>query len=93
MRCYRCAKEGYIRANRPDKLCSRCNGREHTADVCPTSEEEAVLAMTGQVGARVDVSEDGTVQASAFEAEMTRQHTLTTGVAGDGRTETRVSSQ
>ena len=30
---------------------------------CPTSEEEAVLAMTGEVGARVDVGDDYTVQA------------------------------
>ena len=64
--CYRCGKEGNIRANCTEKLCSRCNGRGHTADVCPTSKEEAVLAVTGKVGARVDVSEDVTAQASAF---------------------------
>ena len=61
--CFRCGKEGHIRANYAEKLCSRCNGRGHTAGVCPTSEEEAVLPMTGEVGARVDVSEDGTAQA------------------------------
>ena len=59
--CYRCGKEGNIRANCTEKLCSRRNGREHTSDVCPTSEEEAVLAMTGEVGVRVDVGEDDTV--------------------------------
>ena len=53
-------------ANCTEELCSRRNGRGHTADVCPTSEEEDVLAMTGEVGARVDVGEDNEVQASAF---------------------------
>ena len=66
VRCYRWGKEGHIRANCTEKLCSRCNGREHTTDVCPTSKEEAVLAVTGDVGARVDVDADDTVQASAF---------------------------
>ena len=61
--CYRYGKEGQIRANCTDKLCSRCNGRGHTVDACPTSEEEAVLAMTGEVGARVDIGDDYTVQA------------------------------
>ena len=28
-------------------LCSRCNGRGHTAQVCPTSKDEVVLTMTG----------------------------------------------
>ena len=45
-----------IRANCTETLCSRCNGRGHTADVCPTSKEEAVLAVTGEAEARVDVS-------------------------------------
>ena len=31
--CYGCGKEGHIRANCTDKLCTRCNGRGHTADV------------------------------------------------------------
>ena len=59
-------QERPYRANCTEKLCSRCNGWEHTADVCPLSKEEAVLAVTTEVGARVDVSEDGTAQASAF---------------------------
>ena len=63
-----CGKEGHIRANCKEKLCSRCNGRGLADDVCPTSEGEAVLAMTGEVGERVDVGEDNTVQASAFES-------------------------
>ena len=40
--CYRCGKQGHMRANCTEKLCSRCNGRGHTADVCPMSKEEAV---------------------------------------------------
>ena len=63
---YGCGKEGHTRANCTEKLCSRRNGRGHTADVCPTSEEEAVLAMTGEVGVRVDVGEVDAVQAKAF---------------------------
>ena len=68
--CYRYGKEGHIRANCTEMLCSRCSGRRHTADACPMSEEEAVLAMTGEVGARVDVDEDDTVQALAFESRI-----------------------
>ena len=64
MRCYRCGKEDRIRVIYTEKLCSHCNARGHTADFCTTSEEEeAVLAMTGEVGARVDVGEDDTVKA------------------------------
>ena len=29
----------------------RCNGRGHTADVCPTAKEEAVMAVTSEVRA------------------------------------------
>ena len=49
--CYWCGKEGHIRATCAEKLCSRGNERGHTADVCPTSEEEVMLAITGEVGA------------------------------------------
>ena len=72
--CYRCGKQGFIRANCTEKLWSRCNGREHTVDVCHTSKEEAVQAMTGGVRAMVDVDEDGTIQASAFKAEVTCEY-------------------
>ena len=64
--CCRCRKEGDISVNCTETQFSRCNGRRHTADACPTLTEEAVLAVTEEVGARVDVSEDGTAQASAF---------------------------
>ena len=33
-----------------------CDGQGHNADVYLTSKGEAVLAVTGEVGARVDVS-------------------------------------
>lgn len=40
--------------------------------------------MTGEVGASVDVGEDGTVQASAFEAEETGEYGGGFGRMGDG---------
>ena len=49
------AKKGHRIANCTEKLCSLCNRREHTAEVCPTSKEQAVLAVTSEVGTRVDV--------------------------------------
>ena len=57
-----------------EKLCSRRNRRGYTADICPTSKEEAALAVTGEVGARVGVGEDGTVKESAFKAEVTGEY-------------------
>ena len=69
--CYRCDNKGHRIANCTDKQCSRCNGQGHTTDACPTSKEEAVLAVTGEVGARNDDGEDGTVQASCYKAEET----------------------
>ena len=68
---YRCGKQGHIRANCTEKLCSRCND---TVDVCPMSKEEAALAVTGEIGARDDDGEDGTVQGSAFKAEETGEY-------------------
>ena len=52
--CYRCGKQGHIRANRTERLCSRRNG------VCPTSMEEVALAVTGEAGARDDDGKDRT---------------------------------
>ena len=79
--------------NCTEKLCSRCDGRRHIGDVYPTSEKEAVLAMTGEVGARVDVGEDRTVQASAFKAGETGEHGNGFGKVGmgswHGRSDTR----
>ena len=44
---YRRGKQGHTTVNCTEKPCNRCNGRPHTADVCPTSKEDAVLAVTG----------------------------------------------
>ena len=44
------------------KLCSRCNGRGRTTQVCPMSKDEVVQPMTGDIGAGVvDVGEDSTL--------------------------------
>lgn len=43
----------------------------HTAGVCPTSKEEAVLAVTSEAGLWDDEGRDGTFQTSAFKAEET----------------------
>ncbi|CAN0595759.1 unnamed protein product, partial [Laminaria digitata] len=39
--CYRCGQKGHVLADCKTKVCDRCNGRGHTADVCPTAKEEA----------------------------------------------------
>ena len=49
-----------------------------------TPKEEAALAVTGEIGARVDVGEDSTVQASAFRAEETGEFSDSFGRMGDG---------
>ena len=46
MRCHRCGKKSHWRVDCTEELCSRCHGRGHAADVCPTSKEEAVLAAS-----------------------------------------------
>ncbi|CAM9607237.1 unnamed protein product, partial [Laminaria digitata] len=68
--CYRCGKKGHVVADCRTKLCDRCDGRGHTADVCPTAKEEAVLAVTSEVRAGVD-DDDSSVHASAFKVEET----------------------
>ena len=51
-----------------EELCSRCHGRGHAADVCPTSKEEAVLAAS-------DGDDDyDAVEASAFKAGETGEY-------------------
>ena len=88
-----CGKEGHISTNCTEKLCNRCNGRGHTADVCPTSKEEAVLAVTGEVGARVDIGDDGTVQALAFKTEVTREYGDYFCTMGDGESAWQVGDE
>ena len=82
--CYRFGKQSHKRANCMEKLCNRCNRRGHAGDVRPMSKERALLTETGEVGARVDVCEDGTVQASAFKVEETGEYGGGFGRMGDG---------
>ena len=46
VRCHRCGKKGHWRIDCTEEQCSRCHGRRHATDVCPTSKEEAVLAAS-----------------------------------------------
>ena len=62
MRCHKCGKKGHWGVDCTEELSSRCHGREHAADVCPTSKEEAVLAASD------DDDDHDTVEASAFKA-------------------------
>ena len=72
-RCSRCCKKGHRIAGCTEKLCSQRNGREDTADVCSTAKEEAALAVTSKVGARIDSSDDGTAQSVSFQGRRDRR--------------------
>ena len=61
-RCHRCGKKDHWRIDRTEELCSRCHGRGHAADVCPTSKEEAVLAASD------DDADNNIADGSAFKA-------------------------
>ena len=52
--CYRYGQKGHRIADCTEKLliCSRCNGRGHTTQCLPTSNEEPALAVTSEVWAR-----------------------------------------
>ena len=65
VRCQRCGKKGHWRIDCTEELCSRCHGRGHAANVCPTSKEEAELATSD------DDDDSDAVEASAFEARET----------------------
>lgn len=54
-----------------EKLWLQCNGWGHTADVCSTATEMAVLAVKSKVGARDDEGEGRAAQASALKTEKT----------------------
>ena len=54
-----------------EKLWLQCNGWGHTADVCSTATEMAVLAVKSKVGARDDEGEGRATQASALKTEKT----------------------
>ena len=74
IRCYRCGKKRQKITDCTKKLCTRCNGRGHTAGVCSTAKEEVMLTVTSKVGARVDDSKYIITQASAFRAEETGEY-------------------
>ncbi|CAM9922406.1 unnamed protein product, partial [Laminaria digitata] len=70
--CYRCGKTGHRFTDCRAKLRGRCNETGHTAGVYLTAKEEAVLALTSEVGAGVD-DDDDSVHTSAFKAEETSE--------------------
>ena len=65
MRCHRGGKKGHWKIDCKEELCSRCHGRGHVADVCPTSKGKAVLAALDDDG------DDNAVEGSALTAGET----------------------
>ena len=87
MRCHRCGKKGHWRIGGTEELCSRCHGRGHAADVCPTSREEAVLAT-------LDDNDDcDTVEASAFKARERGECSNVSGRKGEGESPWQVGDE
>ena len=78
VRCHRCGKNGHWRVDCTEELCSRCHGRGHAADVCPTSKEEAVPAVSD------DDDYDDTVETLAFRARETGKRSNVSGKEGEG---------
>ena len=78
MRCHRCGKKGHWRIDCAEELCSRCHGRGHAADICPTSKEEAVLAASD------DDDDYDTVEASAFKTGETGECSNVSGRKEEG---------
>lgn len=66
--CFTCDKKGQRVADYAEKLCRRCNGWGHAADVCSTAKEETVLAAESKGGSRDGGGVHGTAQGSAFKA-------------------------
>lgn len=66
--CCTGGKRDHIIADCAEKLCRRCSRWGHTSDdVCATEKEDIVLAVTGQVRARDDRGDDGTIRFSGFQ--------------------------
>ena len=98
MRCYRCGKKDHWKADCTAKLCSRCQGRAHTADACPVSAEKRCNRCNGR-GHAADVCpsskeeavlavsnndcDDGTVLASAFKVKETGECSDIVGGIGE----------
>ena len=78
VRCRRCGRRGHWRIDCTEELCSRCHGRGHAADVCPTSKEGAVLAASD------DDDDSDADEASAFKARETGKCSNVSGKKGDG---------
>ena len=114
VRCCRCGKKDHLKADCASKLCSRCQGRGHTADVCPmstekrcnrcngrghavdaypSSKEEAVLAVSSEVGAMDDDGDDGATYASALKAEETGECSDVLGRKGEGKSAWQVGDE
>ena len=53
-------QEGLLEGDCTEELFSRCRGRGHAADACPTSKEEAVLAAS-------DDDDDDNTRRSRFQ--------------------------
>ena len=77
LRCHSCGKKGHWRVDCTEDLCSRCHGRGHATDVCPTSKKEAVLAASTD-------DDDDTVEASAFKAGQAGNYSDVLGRKGEG---------
>ena len=87
VRCHRCGKKGYWRVDCTEKLCSRCHGRGHAADVCPTPKDGAVLAASD------DNVVDDTVEASAFKVGEAGECSDVLGRKGEGESAWQVGDE
>ena len=87
VRCHRCGKKDHWRIDCAEELCSRCHGRGHAADVCPTSKEEAVLAASD------DDDDYDTVEASAFKTGETGECSNVSGRKEEGEAAWQVGDE
>ena len=87
VRRYRCGKKGDWRVDCTEDLCSSYHGREHAADVCPSSKEQAVLAASN------DDDDYDTVEASAFKAGEAGECSDVLGKNGEGESAWQVGDE
>ena len=86
-RWHRCGKKDHWIIDCTGELYSRCHGRRHGADACPTSKEEAVLAASD------DDDDSDTVEASAFKARETGEWSNVSGKMGEGESPWQVGNE